>query len=101
MKPTFESIDQRKTREALVRSGDQRLPVTHCNYHSVALGGFNGARAGKLSFRNISSDYFANEARHNFVAEASFFAAIVLTAAVPLLNGAQALSHFVRAIGAV
>ncbi|MEY2525238.1 MAG: hypothetical protein QOE73_9 [Verrucomicrobiota bacterium] len=101
MKPTLEPIDQRKNCDAFAFRADHRLPITDCHYHSVALGGYNGARSPKTSFRNISNDYFKNEAPHSFVAEASFFAAIVLTAAVPLMNGVSALAHFVRAIGAV
>jgi hypothetical protein len=101
MKPTCETIDQRKNRDAFAFRADQRFPTTDCNYHSVALGGYNSPRSATTSFRNISNDYFKNEARHSFVAEASFFVAIVLTAAVPLMNGVYALAHFVRAIGAV
>ena len=101
MKPAIETIDQRKSRDSFAQSGDGRFPVTACNYHSIALGGFNSARSAKLSFRSISNSYFANEARHNFVAEASFFVAIVLTAAVPLIHGASALTHFVRSLGGI
>jgi hypothetical protein len=101
MKPTFETIDQSKTRDSFAPQVDRSFPLTDCSYHSVALDGFNSARSTKPAFRNISADYFKNEARHSFVAEASFFAAIVLTAAVPLMNGAYALAHFIRAIGAV
>lgn len=101
MKPTFETIDQGKKRDLFALRADHRLPLTDCNYHSVALGGFNRACSTKNSFRHISSDYFKNEARHDFVAEASFFVAIVLTAAVPLVNGAYAVTQFVRAIGAI
>ena len=101
MKPAIETIDQRKNRDSFATAGDRRFPVTACNYHSIALGGFNSARSAKLSFRSISNNYFASEARHNFVAEASFFVAIVLTAAVPLIHGASALTHFVRIIGGI
>lgn len=97
MKPTFETIDRSKKRDSFALRGDQRLPITDCHYQSIALGGFNHA-CSKTSFREISSDYFKNEARHDFWAEASFFAAIVLTAAVPLALGAYAVTEFVRAI---
>jgi hypothetical protein len=82
---------------------ETRFPITDHNYQSVSLGGGSGSRARLAgpSFRNISREYFDNEARHNFVGEALFFAAIVLTAALPLMNSAYALAHFVRAIGAV
>ena len=101
MKPTCELIDQGENCDAFAFRAERRFPITDCHYHSVALGGYNSAHSAKTSFRNISNDYFKNEARHSFVAEASFFVAIVLTAAVPLMNGVSALAHFVRAIGAV
>jgi hypothetical protein len=99
MKPTFEAIDQDKKTDSIAIGRAYRFPIADCSYQSVALGGF--ARSAKISFRSISNNYFENEARHNFVAEASFFVAIVLTAAVPLLNGATALAHFVRVIGGI
>lgn len=101
MKPTCETIDQRKNRGTFAFRADHHFPITDYNYHSAALDSHNSARSATTSFRNISDDYFKNEARHSFVAEASFFVAIVLTAAVPLMNGVYALAHFVRAIGAV
>jgi uncharacterized protein (DUF849 family) len=101
MKPTFETSDQRKSRDSFALRFVRRGPLTDCNYHSVALGGHNGARATTPSFRNISNEYFKSEARHSFVAEASFFVAIVLTAALPLVNSAHAVADFVRAIGGV
>jgi hypothetical protein len=96
MKPTVRTIDQSKKRDSFAPRSDRRFPSTDCNYHTVALGPFNGARSVKSSFRNISNDYFKSEARHDFMAEASFFAAIVLTAAVPLVSGAYALAQFIR-----
>ena len=50
-------------------------------------------------FRNISSQYFQLEARRDFIAEASLFAAIVVTVAAPFFSTASALTDFCRAIG--
>ena len=82
---------------------ETKFPITNHNYQSAPLGGCSGSRAHLAgpSFRNISRDYFKNEAPQDFLGEALFFAAIVLTVAVPLMSGAYALMHFVRAIGAV
>ena len=96
MKPAVKTLDQSKRRDVFAPRQDRRIPITDCNYHTVALGGYNGARSVKSSFRKISSDYFKSEARHDFLAEASFFAAIVLTAAVPLVSGAYVLMQFIR-----
>jgi hypothetical protein len=51
------------------------------------------------SFRDISRDYLNREARNNFLIEAALFAMIVITAALPLLNGAHALAGLVRSLG--
>lgn len=80
-----------------------KLPSIDCNYHSIALGGFNGrcAKVSAPSFLNISRDYFANEARHNFIEEATFFAMMVVTAAVAVVSGAIAVIKLCRAFGAL
>lgn len=103
MKPKIETVDRTKTRDSFAPRADHPFPLTDCNYHSVALGGYsNGcARAEVPSFLNISRDYFKNEARHSFAGEAAFFAMIVLTAAVPLVSNAYALADFIRAISAI
>jgi len=76
---------------------ETKFPITDHNYHSAALDGCSGscAHLDGPSFRDISRDYFKNEAPQDFLGEALFFAAIVLTAAVPLMSGAYALMHFV------
>jgi hypothetical protein len=50
------------------------------------------------SFWNIAGDYFNGESRHDFWSEATLFALITLTAALPLMNNLHALIEFVRAI---
>jgi hypothetical protein len=103
MKPTFETIDQSNERDSFALRAGRRLPLTDCNYHSVALGGYksNCACTGAPSFLNISRDYFKREAGPSFVAEASVFAMIVLIAAWPVMQAVSALSHFIRATGGV
>jgi hypothetical protein len=82
---------------------ETKFPITDYNYQSVALGGSSGrcVHLAKPSFRSISGDYFKNEAPQDFLGEALFFLAIVLTTAVPLTTGAYVLAHFIAAIGAV
>jgi len=79
----------------------KRFPFTDYNYHSVTISGYHGrcAKSAPPTFRNISRQYFQNEARRDFVAEALFFAAIVATAAAPLFSTASALSEFCRIVG--
>ena len=103
MKPKIETVNRTKTRDSFAPRADHPFPLTDCNYHSVALGGYsNGcARAEVPSFLNISRDYFKNEARSMFATEAAFFSVIVVTAAVPLINTAMAMVHLVRSVAAV
>ena len=76
------------------------FPTVDCNYQAVVLPGHRGAclRPRFSSFRNISGDYFQNEARNEFHLEAVAFVAIVVTSAIPILNNMHALADFLRAI---
>jgi hypothetical protein len=76
------------------------FPFIDCNYHTIALPSYRGSclRPRFSSFRNISGEYFRNEARNEFRVEAVAFVAIVITAAIPILNNMQALADFLRAI---
>jgi hypothetical protein len=77
------------------------FPLTDYNYNSVPLTDYRGQCAKSLapSFRNISRQYFQNEARHDFVGEAILFAMLVITAAVPLVSAAYAVAELCRAFG--
>jgi hypothetical protein len=99
MKPTMQSIDNKNS----ARLNFRRLPVTDFNYHSVTLDGYNGrcARTRGPSFHTLSRDYFGAEANRDFLTEAIVFASILATAALPLLNGAQAVMHLIRTINGV
>lgn len=89
----------------LSRRGDRqkgaRFPFVDSNYHAVALPNYRGGclRAKPLSFRNISGEYFRHEARNEFCMEALAFFAMVVTAAIPILNNMHALADFLRVIG--
>jgi hypothetical protein len=89
MKPTMQITGNNQERF----DRQTRFPLTDFNYHSVTLDGFNGrcASTGHPSFHTISRDYFKNEACQYFLAEAFVFSVIMLTAVVPMLNGARAV----------
>jgi hypothetical protein len=76
------------------------FPLVECNYQPMRLSGYQArcARTDAPSFRNISRQYFQNEARRDFVGEAFLFAVMIVLAAAPLLSVASALSEFCRAI---
>ena len=60
---------------------------------------FSGHRSGdSASFRSISEDYFAREARGHFLSEALIFGLIALTAAIPIVEGVRGLAHFVYGV---
>jgi len=86
--------------EAMARSA---FPLTDYHYQSVTLPNFRGgcARSKLHSFRKISSEYFRTEARGEFRNEVIAFAAIVITAAIPMLSNVRALADFLRAIGTI
>jgi hypothetical protein len=98
MKPTMQNIT-----DGQARADRRQFPVTDFNYHAATLNGYNGRCAKPLdpSFRSISRDYFNVEAQRYFLAEALVFTAIMLTVTLPLVNGADAVLHLVRALGGV
>ena len=79
----------------------REFPVVDSAFQSITLDGYRGGCADKCkpSFRNISKDYFKNEARHNFLSEAAFFAAMVVISSWPVLLSVRAMTDLVRAYG--
>ena len=98
MKPTFELNSLRRRGD---RKNGARFPFVESNYHAVALPNYRCGclRAKSLSFRTISGEYFRHEARNEFCVEALAFFAMVITAAIPILNNMHALADFLRVIG--
>jgi hypothetical protein len=97
MKPTFQTNDNG------TRKFSRKFPVTDFDYHSIALEGYRGScvRTGNPSFHTLSRDYFKTEAQQYFLAEAIVFGAIMLTAALPIVNGIRAVLDLVRAGGGI
>jgi len=78
----------------------RRFPLVEFHYHPGLLRHQSRCAKSRASaFRSISSEYFQNQARRDFIGEAIFFVAIVFTAAAPLFSTASALTDFCRAIG--
>ena len=93
MKPTIQ-LNERNRRQ---------MPKTDYGYQVGSMPGRGGRNhgAGRASIRAISREYFTNEARSTFATEAAFFSVIVMTAAVPLIYSAMAISHLVRSFAAL
>ena len=57
-------------------------------------------RSRELSSYWITQDYFTKEAPGHFACEAVLFWVIIMAAALPLLNGANAVLELIRSSGA-
>jgi hypothetical protein len=98
MKP---SSTPNRSRNGSDRSA-RRFPITDCDYQApsyIDLSGGHCANIPAPSFRNISRDYFRNEARYTFASEAALFVLITVTAALAIASGAVAAIDFLRTLG--
>src|ERR1700682_658639 len=98
MKP---SSTPNRSRNGSDRSA-RRFPITNCDYQAPSYidhGGGHCANVPAPSFRNISRDYFRNEARYTFASEAALFVLITITAALAIASGAVAAIDFLRTLG--
>ena len=83
---------------SIIVGKDNRFPLIDCNYRPMTLDGYRGqcVKTEEPSFRNISGQYFQNEARHDFLVEAVCFVLIIFTAAAPLVIAAHAVADLCR-----
>ena len=100
MKPTVEQNNLSKRGDVAERNAGA-FPSIDCNYQTVALPSHRGSclRPRFSSFRNISGEYFRSEARNEFRVEAVTFVAIIITAAIPILNNMRMHVDFLLGIG--
>ncbi|MFN2509393.1 MAG: hypothetical protein ABR589_11550 [Chthoniobacterales bacterium] len=100
MKPAIQNPNTNSRRDifAPARKGSA-WPKTDYHFQGP-VADFSGRCEGKggPSFRGISKDYFNREARSHFATEAAFFALIVMTAAVPVIEGVRGLAQFVYGV---
>ena len=99
MKPTFQINSHSRQRDKFASSlKDVARPKIEYFFQPPSPE-FSGHRSGdSASFRSISEDYFAREARGHFVSEAFIFGLIALTAAIPIVEGIRGLAHFVYGV---
>lgn len=97
MKPTFQFHDARPLRDSFVpRRDGSASPKTDYHFRPSAADFAGRSRGeGYPSFRGISRDYFDREARGHFASEAFVFGLIVLTVALPIIEGIRAMLAFV------
>ena len=84
---------------SIIFGKSKKFPLVDCNYRLMTLDGYRGrcVKSAQPRFRNISAQYFQNEARHDFLIEAVCFAIIIITAAVPLVSATNAVAELCRA----
>ena len=99
MKPTFQINQNRTINDSLVprRLGSISSRVDY-NFQSTTADFGRCHGHGAPSFRALSSDYFANEARAHFAMEAFVFGVMIVTAAVPVIAGLRGLFQFVYGV---
>lgn len=99
MKPTFPINRTSRQRDLFVvgREGSTSPKIEY--FFQPPSPDFSGHCSGdSASFRSISQNYFAREARGHFASEALFFVLIAITAAIPVLQGIRALAQFVYGV---
>lgn len=83
------------------RGNDRQFPLTDQNYRSVSLNELDTRCVDIPSFGRLSRDYFAGEARRNFVVEAFVFGLMIATTIPAIVDCGRALATFVRGIGGI
>jgi hypothetical protein len=77
----------------------RKFPFVEYNYQASSLEDLTG-RCAKLSnsFRDISRDYFDVEDNNDFLSNAAIFAALIVSALVPIVASASEMIHLVRVL---
>ncbi len=83
------------------RARGRNFPHTDQNYQSSKLHGACGtpAKFHHPAFFEISNEYFAEEAPRGSAVDAGVFAALILTAMLPIANGVQAVATLIHSVG--
>ena len=99
MKPIF-PINHRSASVFVVSRKRRVFPRTDSNYYPASAdAGSRCAGACKTSFAAIGRDYFGREAHQHFATEAAAFFLLMMTTALPLFNGANAVVELIRSTG--
>ena len=99
--PHIKQLDQRQESDPRAPRHGRSFPQTEQNYQSSQLLGVCGtpAKFHEPAFFEISNRYFAEEAPRNFAVDAGVFAALILAAMLPIVNGVQAVASLIHIIG--
>ncbi len=102
MKNTTHTLSQTKRHQSEQRALRiaRSFPQIDHNFHGSCLSGACGtpAKFHSPAFSEISKDYFAKEAPRGFAVEAAVFAALIATAALPIINSVQAIAALIHTV---
>jgi hypothetical protein len=99
--PQILDLNQRHGSDPRASRHGRTFPQTDQSYQSPTLLGSCGkpAKFDGPSFFEISNQYFADEAPRSFAVEAGVFAALILTAVLPIVNSVQAVATLIHNVG--
>lgn len=99
--PQVQNLSQRdEANPRAARQGSSFPQISH-NYQSSQLTGRCGTPAQFKSpaFFEISKKYFADEAARGFLVDAGVFAALILSAMLPIVDGVEAVATLIQTVG--
>lgn len=96
----IQDLNQRHASDPHASRRGRSFPQTDHSYQSSTLLGGCGKRVEfhGPSFLEISNRYFADEAPRSFAVEAGVFAALILTAVLPIVNSVQAVATLIHSV---
>ncbi len=99
--PHTQNLSKRHQSENRGRGNGQALPKIAHHFQASNFSGSCGtpAKFKHPAFRDISKDYFADEAPRGFAVDAALFAALIATALLPIVNTVQAVATLIHHIG--
>ena len=100
--PQIQNLKQRDESNPRPQRHGRSFPQITQDYQSATLLGNCGTLAkfrGGRAFYRISDKYFAEEAPRSFAGDAGVFAALILTAIFPIVNGVQAVATLIHCVG--
>ena len=99
--PQIQNLDQRDEANPRAERHGSEFPQVSCNYQSSQLTGHCGTPANfqHPAFSEISQEYFADEAARGFLVDTGIFGVLLLAAALPILNGVEAVAALIQTAG--
>lgn len=99
--PHIQNLKQQNESDPRAQRRGQNFPHVTQNYQSATLTGNCGtpAKFCEPAFFRLSNEYFAEEAARSFAADAGVFAALLLTAILPIVSGVDAIATLIHIVG--